>query len=106
MAGAAAGLPTWSGLQAQRPITGLPSGANTIAGAMTDNALAAPPTIDTSPPGRISAEAGRRRTSAAISPPGAGKSPLTDAIALPPRAIHAPGPVPPQAGPTPTGPDR
>ena len=34
--------------QTQRTITGLHSGANTIADAMTDNALAAPPTADTS----------------------------------------------------------
>ncbi len=45
---------------------------------MTDNALAAPPTANTSPPGRITAEAGRRRTFAVISHPDAGKSTLTD----------------------------
>jgi peptide chain release factor 3 len=38
---------------------------------MTDNALAAAPTADTSPPGRITTEAGRRRTFAVISHPDA-----------------------------------
>src|SRR6478672_9334998 len=80
--GRPAGVPTW-----QRPITGLDSEANTIAGAMTDNALAAPPTADTSPPGRIPAEGGRRRTFAVISHPDAGKSTLTEALALHARAI-------------------
>ncbi len=83
---------------AQRTITGLPSGANTIAGAMTDNALAAAPTADTSPPGRISAEAGRRRTFAVISHPDAGKSTLTEALALHARAITEAGAVHGKAG--------
>src|SRR3989442_15820906 len=58
-------------------ISGLPSGANTIAGVMPDNALAAAPPAEASPPGRISAETGRRRTFAVISHPDAGKSTLT-----------------------------
>src|SRR5689334_4476219 len=65
---------------------------------MTDNALAAPPTVDTSPPGRISAEAGRRRTFAVISHPDAGKSTLTEALALHARAITEAGAVHGKAG--------
>ena len=65
---------------------------------MTDNALAAPPTADTSPPGRISAEAGRRRTFAVISHPDAGKSTLTEALALHARAITEAGAVHGKAG--------
>ena len=84
--------------QTQRKITGLHSGANTIAGAMTDNAQAAPPTADTSPPGRISAETGRRRTFAVISHPDAGKSTLTEALALHARAITEAGAVHGKAG--------
>src|SRR6476619_1393930 len=91
--GRPAGVPTW-----QRPITGLHSGANTIAGAMTENALAAVPTADSSPPGRISAEAGRRRTFAVISHPDAGKSTLTEALALHARVITEAGPVHGKAG--------
>src|SRR3954447_12489639 len=60
---------------------------------MTDNALAAPPTSDASPPGRISAEAARRRTFAVISHPDAGKSTLTEALALHARAITEAGAV-------------
>src|ERR1700752_667300 len=84
--GRAAVVPTW-----QRTITGLHSKANTIAGAMTDNALAAPPTADPSRPGRISVKAGRRRTFAVISHPDAGKSTLTEALALHARAITEAG---------------
>ena len=91
-------LPTRSGLRAQRRITGLPSRANTIAGAMTDNALADPPTADTSPPGRISAEAGRRRTFAVISHPDAGKSTLTEALVLHASAITEAGAIHGKAG--------
>jgi hypothetical protein len=65
---------------------------------MTDNALAAPPTADTSPPGRISAETGRRRTFAVISHPDAGKSTLTEALALHARAITEAGAVHGKAG--------
>src|SRR4051812_32789759 len=65
---------------------------------MTDNALAAPPTADTSPPGRIPAEAGRRRTFAVISHPDAGKSTLTEALALHARAITEAGAVHGKAG--------
>ena len=65
---------------------------------MTDNALAAPPTADASPPGRISAEAGRRRTFAVISHPDAGKSTLTEALALHARAITEAGAVHGKAG--------
>jgi peptide chain release factor 3 len=79
-------------------ITGLQSGANTIAGAMTDYALAASPTAETSPPGRISAEAGRRRTFAVISHPDAGKSTLTEALALHARVITEAGAVHGKAG--------
>src|SRR5882757_380513 len=65
---------------------------------MTDNALAAPPTIDTSPPGRISAEAGRRRTFAVISHPDAGKSTLTEALALHAKVISEAGAIHGKAG--------
>ena len=65
---------------------------------MTDNALAAPPTADISPPGRIPAEAGRRRTFAVISHPDAGKSTLTEALALHARAITKAGAVHGKAG--------
>ena len=65
---------------------------------MTDNALAAPPTADTSPPARISAETGRRRTFAVISHPDAGKSTLTEALALHARAITEAGAVHGKAG--------
>ncbi|WP_099041824.1 peptide chain release factor 3 [Mycobacterium neglectum] len=65
---------------------------------MTDNALAAAPTSDTSRPGRISAEAGRRRTFAVISHPDAGKSTLTEALALHARAITEAGAVHGKAG--------
>jgi hypothetical protein len=47
---------------------------------MTDNALAAAPTADTSPPGRISADTGRGRTFAVISHPDAGKSTFSHAV--------------------------
>ena len=46
---------------------------------------------DTSPPGRISAEAGRRRTFAVISHPDAGKSTLTEALALHARVLAPEG---------------
>jgi peptide chain release factor 3 len=65
---------------------------------MTDNALAAPPTADTSQPVRISAEAGRRRTFAVISHPDAGKSTLTEALALHARVITEAGAVHGKAG--------
>src|SRR6201988_4592021 len=65
---------------------------------MTDNALAAAPTADTSPPARISAETGRRRTFAVISHPDAGKSTLTEALALHARAITEAGAVHGKAG--------
>ena len=65
---------------------------------MTDNALAAAPTADGTPPGRISAEAGRRRTFAVISHPDAGKSTLTEALALHARAITEAGAVHGKAG--------
>jgi peptide chain release factor 3 len=76
-------------------ITGLQDQANTMAGAMTDNALA---TVDTPPPGRISAEAARRRTFAVISHPDAGKSTLTEALALHARVITEAGAVHGKAG--------
>ncbi|ORB66682.1 peptide chain release factor 3 [Mycolicibacterium tusciae] len=60
---------------------------------MTENALAAAP-----PAGRISAEAGRRRTFAVISHPDAGKSTLTEALALHARAITEAGAVHGKAG--------
>src|SRR5690349_23534552 len=65
---------------------------------MTDNALADLPTADASPPGRISAEARRRRTFAVISHPDAGKSTLTEALALHARAITEAGAVHGKAG--------
>ena len=65
---------------------------------MTDNALAAPPAADTSLPGRISAETGRRRTFAVISHPDAGKSTLTEALALHAQVITEAGAVHGKAG--------
>jgi peptide chain release factor 3 len=65
---------------------------------MTDNALAAAPPADASRPGRISAEAARRRTFAVISHPDAGKSTLTEALALHARAITEAGAVHGKAG--------
>jgi peptide chain release factor 3 len=65
---------------------------------MTDNAVAAPPAADTAPPGRIAAEAGRRRTFAVISHPDAGKSTLTEALALHARVIGQAGAVHGKAG--------
>ena len=65
---------------------------------MTDNALAAPATADTPPLGRVSAEAGRRRTFAVISHPDAGKSTLTEALALHARAITEAGAIHGKAG--------
>src|SRR5215207_409678 len=65
---------------------------------MTDSALAAAPTFDTPPAGRTSAEAGRRRTFAVISHPDAGKSTLTEALALHARAITEAGAVHGKAG--------
>ncbi len=65
---------------------------------MTDNALAAAPAADTPPAGRISAEAGRRRTFAVISHPDAGKSTLTEALALHARVITEAGAVHGKAG--------
>jgi len=62
---------------------------------MTDTALSAP---TTSPPGRISAEAARRRTFAVISHPDAGKSTLTEALALHARAITEAGAIHGKAG--------
>lgn len=82
----------------QRPITGLHRRANTIATAMTDTALTAAPSPHASPPGRISAEAGRRRTFAVISHPDAGKSTLTEALALHARVITEAGAVHGKAG--------
>src|SRR6476469_5901184 len=81
-----------------RPITGSPQKANIIAGVMTDNAVAASPAAETAPPGRIAAEAGRRRTFAVISHPDAGKSTLTEALALHARAITEAGAVHGKAG--------
>ncbi|MGV0626464.1 peptide chain release factor 3 [Mycolicibacter minnesotensis] len=60
---------------------------------MTDNALDSA-TVPAAPqPGRISAEAGRRRTFAVISHPDAGKSTLTEALVLHARAITEAGAV-------------
>ena len=61
---------------------------------MTDNAVAAVASL----PGRISAEAERRRTFAVISHPDAGKSTLTEALALHARAITEAGAVHGKAG--------
>ena len=65
---------------------------------MTDNALAVPLTVDCSTTRRVSAEAGRRRTFAVISHPDAGKSTLTEALALSCRAITEAGAVHGKAG--------
>jgi peptide chain release factor 3 len=66
---------------------------------MTDNALAAPTTAGSSATaGRISAEAARRRTFAVISHPDAGKSTLTEALALHARAITEAGAIHGKAG--------
>src|ERR1044072_848118 len=65
---------------------------------MTDSALAAEPTFNTPGSGRTSAEARRRRTFAVISHPDAGKSTLTEALALHARAITEAGAVHGKAG--------
>lgn len=69
---------------------------------MTDNALEAaldtPTTSDTRSAGRIAAEAQRRRTFAVISHPDAGKSTLTEALALHARVITEAGAIHGKAG--------
>ncbi|KUI15380.1 peptide chain release factor 3 [Mycolicibacterium acapulense] len=65
---------------------------------MTEIAVTVAPSADASPPGRISAEAGRRRTFAVISHPDAGKSTLTEALALHARVITEAGAVHGKAG--------
>ena len=62
---------------------------------MTDDTLAA---ADTRTIGRVATEAGRRRTFAVISHPDAGKSTLTEALALHARAITEAGAVHGKAG--------
>ncbi|MCV7288219.1 peptide chain release factor 3 [Mycolicibacterium wolinskyi] len=68
---------------------------------MTDNALDAAldtPTSDARSAGRIAAEAQRRRTFAVISHPDAGKSTLTEALALHARVITEAGAIHGKAG--------
>ncbi|KWX20792.1 peptide chain release factor 3 [Mycolicibacterium wolinskyi] len=69
---------------------------------MTDNALDAaldtPATSDARSAGRIAAEAQRRRTFAVISHPDAGKSTLTEALALHARVITEAGAIHGKAG--------
>ncbi|GJJ22521.1 MULTISPECIES: peptide chain release factor 3 [Mycolicibacterium] len=62
---------------------------------MTENALDTP---KTSPNGRVATEAARRRTFAVISHPDAGKSTLTEALALHARAITEAGAIHGKAG--------
>lgn len=64
---------------------------------MTENALAAPP-ANSSLSRRIAAEAARRRTFAVISHPDAGKSTLTEALALHARVITEAGAIHGKAG--------
>ncbi|UBV16859.1 peptide chain release factor 3 [Mycolicibacterium fortuitum] len=63
---------------------------------MTDNALATPAT--TTAQAKIAAEAARRRTFAVISHPDAGKSTLTEALALHARVINEAGAIHGKAG--------
>ncbi|WP_018598662.1 peptide chain release factor 3 [Mycobacterium sp. 155] len=65
---------------------------------MTDNALDTPTVTDTPKGDRVSAEAARRRTFAVISHPDAGKSTLTEALALHARAITEAGAIHGKAG--------
>ncbi|MGV0788382.1 peptide chain release factor 3 [Mycolicibacterium sp. XJ2] len=65
---------------------------------MTEIAVTVAQSAETSPPGRISAEAGQRRTFAVISHPDAGKSTLTEALALHARVITEAGAVHGKAG--------
>lgn len=68
---------------------------------MTDKALddaPAPPASSTPQAARISAEAARRRTFAVISHPDAGKSTLTEALALHARVINEAGAIHGKAG--------
>lgn len=64
---------------------------------MTDNALATPATT-TAQAAKIAAEAARRRTFAVISHPDAGKSTLTEALALHARVINEAGAIHGKAG--------
>lgn len=64
---------------------------------MTDNALATPATT-TAQAAKIAAEAVRRRTFAVISHPDAGKSTLTEALALHARVINEAGAIHGKAG--------
>ncbi|MCG7610729.1 MULTISPECIES: peptide chain release factor 3 [Mycobacterium] len=64
---------------------------------MTDNALDAP-TANTAQAAKIAAEAARRRTFAVISHPDAGKSTLTEALALHARVINEAGAIHGKAG--------
>ncbi|OBJ91569.1 peptide chain release factor 3 [Mycolicibacterium conceptionense] len=64
---------------------------------MTDNALATPATT-TARAAKIAAEAARRRTFAVISHPDAGKSTLTEALALHARVINEAGAIHGKAG--------
>jgi peptide chain release factor 3 len=65
---------------------------------MTDNALDTPTATETPKGDRVSAEAARRRTFAVISHPDAGKSTLTEALALHARAITEAGAIHGKAG--------
>lgn len=65
---------------------------------MTDNALTTPAATETQMARRIAAEAARRRTFAVISHPDAGKSTLTEALALHARVITEAGAVHRKAG--------
>lgn len=64
---------------------------------MTDNALASPATTSAQA-AKIAAEAARRRTFAVISHPDAGKSTLTEALALHARVINEAGAIHGKAG--------
>ncbi|OBC04860.1 peptide chain release factor 3 [Mycobacterium sp. 852013-50091_SCH5140682] len=65
---------------------------------MTDNALDTTTATETPKGDRVSAEAARRRTFAVISHPDAGKSTLTEALALHARAITEAGAIHGKAG--------
>ncbi|WP_458317213.1 peptide chain release factor 3 [Mycolicibacterium brisbanense] len=65
---------------------------------MTDNALDTPTATEPPKGDRVSAEAARRRTFAVISHPDAGKSTLTEALALHARAITEAGAIHGKAG--------
>ena len=69
-----------------------------MSGAMTETAPAASSASEARTASRVAAEAARRRTFAVISHPDAGKSTLTEALALHARVISEAGAIHGKAG--------